>query len=143
MQHSWLQKPSTTRFDFSTPVVASPDDCVPVSANVHLYGDPDTLTTETPILFADCEGLDGGESLPKAETSKMHDDGNGLRPTNEKSKTGSRKVLWAKDNKDGFKREYAVAELYPRLLYTFSDVVVFVMLKHPKYVQSYFPLVLF
>ena len=141
MQHSQMESLSVKNFHFSTPVAGFSDDSIPVSTNVHLYGDPDTLSTEKPMLFADCEGLNGGEIVPKAEVSKRNDDANGLRPTNEKTKTGSRKVLWAaKDNNKGFKREDAVAELYPKLLYTFSDVVVFVLQTHTKYVYLNFPI---
>lgn len=37
-----------------------------------------------------------------------------------------RTIAWA-DNDMKRKREYTVTELYPRLLYTFSDAVVFVL----------------
>jgi hypothetical protein len=38
---------------------------------VHLYLDPSTFLSEAPILYADCEGLDGGERLPLATTSRQ------------------------------------------------------------------------
>lgn len=43
----------------------------------------------------------------------------------------SRKISWALGDKEKSKREFAVTELYPKVLYTFSDVVVFV-LRNPK-----------
>jgi hypothetical protein len=47
------------------PVVASPgSDISPTSGDVHLYADPKTCFGQHPLLYADCEGLDGGESLP-------------------------------------------------------------------------------
>ena len=44
--------------------------------------------------------------------------------------TSEREITWA-DTNIKQSREYAVTNLYPRLLYTFSDVVVFV-LKNPR-----------
>lgn len=38
----------------------------PTSANVHLYADPITIHTDNPFLFADCEGLNGGNDSPAA-----------------------------------------------------------------------------
>lgn len=110
-----------------SPVVGSVNDNIPVSANVHLYADPQTISTKTPILFADCEGLEGGESVPKAEASRMRDIASELK----RRHRASRKLSWAMNDKEKSKREYAVTELYPRILYTFSDVVVFV-LRNPK-----------
>lgn len=129
-----------------SPVVGSVNDNIPVSANVHLYADPQTISTKTPVLFADCEGLEGGESVPKAEASRMRDiasefdSSRGLlsEPSsrlrgaiNKRRHRASRKLSWAMNDKEKSKREYAVTELYPRILYTFSDVVVFV-LRNPK-----------
>lgn len=111
-----------------------------------MYADPDTILTDTPLLYADCEGLEGGESPPKNEIYKMRDrvSENGL-PHENSSKSGprkreklskkrnkvSRKISWALGDKEKSKREFAVTELYPKVLYTFSDVVVFV-LRNPK-----------
>jgi len=39
---------------------------VPTSGDVHLYSDPSTYNTEYPLLYADCEGLEGGENTPMA-----------------------------------------------------------------------------
>lgn len=36
----------------------------PTSSDVHLYKDPETIDTDRPILFADCEGLSGGNNNP-------------------------------------------------------------------------------
>jgi len=47
------------------PVIGTPGDSFPTSAHVHLYLDPQTLETASPMLFADCEGLNGGEKKPK------------------------------------------------------------------------------
>ncbi len=46
--------------------------------------------------------------------------------------TSEREILWA-DKPAKQSREFAVTNLYPRLLFTFSDVVVFV-LKEARYV---------
>ena len=136
----------TAKAKFSSPLVGSVNDNIPVSADVHLYADPHTILTDTPLLYADCEGLEGGESPPKNEIYKMRDRAseNGL-PHENPSESGprkreklskkrikvSRKISWALDDKEKSKREFAVTELYPKVLYTFSDVVVFV-LRNPK-----------
>lgn len=50
----------------------------------------------------------------------------------------TREVLWAND-KEKRSRQFIVENLYPRLLYTFSDIVVLVM-RNAKLVQSFFSL---
>ncbi len=139
----------TAKAKFSSPLVGSVNDNIPVSADVHLYADPHTILTDRPILYADCEGMEGGESPPKNELYKTRDRGdraseNGLphgKPSEsvsqirekliKKRNKVSRKISWALDDKEKLKREFAVTELYPKVLYTFSDVVVFV-LRNPK-----------
>lgn len=135
----------TAKAEFSSPLVGSVNDNIPVSANVHLYADPHTVFTDTPLLYADCEGLEGGESPPKNELYKMWDRARESGPHgipsehgprksekfSEKRKKVSRKISWAMGDKEKSKREFAVTELYPKVLYTFSDVVVFV-LRNPK-----------
>jgi hypothetical protein len=107
---------------FETPVVGlRRNDKTPTSVDVHLYADPDTSNTPTPLLYADCEGLDGGEVRPRAAT---HRKDNIRRQIIFGGRI--RRLEWAtSDEKRG--RKYMVRELYPRLLYTFSDVVVFVL----------------
>ena len=134
----------TSQVRFPSPVVGSVNDNVPVSADVHLYADPDTILTESPVLYADCEGLEGGESAPRAETltlqdraSEMNSQRKGsLEPNTRKRHRrkgygAPRNLIWATGDLEKSKREYAVTELYPKVLYTFSDVVVFV-LRNPK-----------
>ncbi|RPA74249.1 hypothetical protein BJ508DRAFT_418731 [Ascobolus immersus RN42] len=132
--------------DFQTPIVGTVETKeVPTSSEVHLYSDPNTINTQYPLLFADCEGLEGGNREPitdefmKKLTPKS---AQGLRPKlNTKllqSSKGfvSRPVTWAK-NKTKQAREFAVENMYPRLLYAFSDVIVFVT-KNPKVIETVF-----
>ena len=113
---------------FGSPVVGSiKHDKSPTSGDVHLYADPETAYTRLPMLYADCEGLSGGEMEPAA---------NKLRQKSKNPYTQSRQALWKGqprdllpgnlNNKVG-SRELAVKKVYPRLLYTFSDVIVFVL----------------
>ncbi|CAN9312297.1 unnamed protein product [Alternaria alternata] len=114
---------------------------VPTSGDVHLYSDPSTYGTEYPLLYADCEGLEGGENTPMAAQYRN----NATAPLKEKRRedfasgehrrrrkvtksfhSTQRDIKWA-NSPDKSKRQYAVTELYPRLLYTFSDVIVFVL----------------
>jgi hypothetical protein len=85
-----------------------------------MYADPSTFATNTPLLYADCEGLAGGEQIPRAGRL-------GHEEHRRKAVNGGalRFLRWAKTPEQR-RRSYTVAELYPRLLYTFSDVVVFV-----------------
>lgn len=146
INHQDTKNNPTANARLPSPVVGSVNDNIPVSANVHLYADPQTISTETPVLYADCEGLEGGESVPKAEASRVQDKASGFDSSrgflsdpssrlrgvlNKKGHRASRKLSWAMNDKEKSKREYAVTELYPRVLYTFSDVVVFV-LRNPK-----------
>lgn len=119
---------STAEAHFQSPVPGSVNDNMPVSAGVHLYADPRNIMTDAPVLYADCEGLEGGESNPKADTIKVQDRALENRERYvRRSNVVSRKLAWALGDKKKSKREYVVTELYPRLLYTFSDVVVFVL----------------
>jgi energy-coupling factor transporter ATP-binding protein EcfA2 len=118
--------------EFCTPVVGAPGVTDPTSENVHLYVDPVTAASEAPVFLADCEGLLGGEREPIS--AKLR------RSTNKTTKStplpdpiSERELAWA-DTTSLRSRQYAVTNLYPRLLYTFSDVIVFV-LKNPRYVH--------
>ena len=122
---------------FSTPVVGSVRLDLPTSSDVHLYSDPETSKLDTPILYADCEGLDGGERDPlgaklrkKDKQTKPGRIGSFERKIQRVHHASEREILWA-DTHAKRGREFAVTHLYPRLLYTFSDVIVFV-LKNPR-----------
>ncbi|KAI3316635.1 FabD/lysophospholipase-like protein [Xylariaceae sp. AK1471] len=118
---------------FPSPVTSSSNDRVPTTGDVHLYADPLSYYTKGPILYADCEGLDGGEAVPRGLRHRAKDKldyaADGTPSTNTQ-----RNIAWAV-TPDTKKREYAVTQLYPRLLYTFSDVVVFV-LRNPRAFES-------
>ncbi|KAK0724572.1 hypothetical protein B0H67DRAFT_657154, partial [Lasiosphaeris hirsuta] len=52
---------------FPAPVTGLVDDIVPTTGDVHFYSDPATYSERRPILYADCEGMNGGEKLPMDE----------------------------------------------------------------------------
>lgn len=121
--------------DFPSPVVGSPlHDSVPTSGDVHLYGDPSTLTERYPLLYADCEGFEGGQRLPARP--KICRGRFSWEPADESGVTNIRQrpLRWACTERMS-RREFAVSNLYPRILYAFSDCIVFV-LKNPKTFQS-------
>ncbi|KAI9853558.1 MAG: hypothetical protein M1813_002064 [Trichoglossum hirsutum] len=102
-----------------TPVtrIASPDMlATPTSSGVHLYRDPQTATSERPILFGDCEGFNAGAGKPTSRCDWTYEDDNRVI---RKISISSR--LYASDTQSS-----AVEELYSRFLYAFSDVVCFV-----------------
>ena len=130
---------TTNAARFPSPVIGSIGADIPTSGDVHLYSDPHTSTSNSPLLYADCEGLEGGERAPLGARLKKRDKPSrfGRLKSSEKKlgnihPTSEREIKWADTNVKR-SREYAVTNLYPRLLYTFSDVVVFV-LKNPRYV---------
>ena len=120
------QRPTT---DFPSPVVGCvADDSLATSGDVHLYADPASHLTPLPILFADCEGFEGGERSPLG-SRYYHRSQHGGSGTSD-AWINTRSIKWA-DREEYRRREYAVNNLYPRLLYSFSDCVVFV-LRNPK-----------
>jgi hypothetical protein len=125
-------KASPGKPELPTPVVGiTGRDDVPTSQDVHLYSDPATITSETPLLFADCEGLEGGEREPVMSKHQSHSQRSHVPyPTPRTQYSTERDIVWA-DTPGRRSRQFAVTHLYPRLLYTFSDTIVFV-LKNPR-----------
>ena len=113
---------------FESPVVGSiKHDKSPTSGDVHLYADPKTAYTRLPMLYADCEGLQGGEMEPAANKLRQKNKNNHGQGRQRFFKSQPRELVYAKSNSDARNREWAVKRVYPRLLYTFSDVIVFVL----------------
>ncbi|KAI0490190.1 hypothetical protein F4859DRAFT_183291 [Xylaria cf. heliscus] len=137
----------------AAPVVGRGDSELPTSADVHLYADPKSFQTSQPLLFADCEGFEGGERDPVASGGGSSRNSQSpfirRRPVpvagNNYQKLrrflpGTRRALaWARrdapDHERTSKRQYAVSEMYPRIFYAFSDVIVFV-LNNPKTMED-------
>ncbi|KAI1125989.1 hypothetical protein F5Y10DRAFT_279102 [Nemania abortiva] len=116
---------------YYSPVTSSNQDRISTTGDVHLYADPSTLYATSPLLFVDCEGLSGGEAAPK---QLRQDSSSHSAASYSRRYTAPRKLEWAQTPQTQ-KREFAVAQLYPRILYTFSDVVVFV-LRNPRSFES-------
>ncbi|KAK5125943.1 hypothetical protein LTR85_011298 [Meristemomyces frigidus] len=127
---------AANRSMFPSPVVGSVvNDTLPTSGDVHLYADPATHAEQLPILYADCEGFEGGERTPLGARSRRRARSDPSKEDwNKPSHVHARPIEWA-NTEESRQREYAVTALYPRLLYTFSDCVVFV-LRNPKTFQS-------
>jgi hypothetical protein len=129
-----VQRSATRRdksFDeaFPSPVVGSVlDDTRTTSGNVHLYIDPAKHLDPLPTFFADCEGFEGGEQAPLGTQYQEHS--RRERDGHPEPWVNTRPIKWA-DRDEYRRREYAVTVLYPRILYSFSDCVVFV-LRNPK-----------
>ncbi|KAK4504134.1 hypothetical protein PRZ48_005049 [Zasmidium cellare] len=136
VNHDAQSESPENRAMFPSPVVGSVvNDTLPTSGDVHLYADPATHAEQLPILYADCEGFEGGERVPLGARARKRvnsdpEKGQMSKPAN----IYSRPIEWA-NSEESRQREYAVTALYPRLLYTFSDCVVFV-LRNPKTFQS-------
>ncbi|KAH8665171.1 hypothetical protein BGZ60DRAFT_379045 [Tricladium varicosporioides] len=133
---------------FSSPITSLANNNLPTSGDVHLYSDPTTYGEQCPIMYADCEGLEGGENVPQGAKFKQKDGVATPSPLYQNPSHNShyrkkirkrngnpvRDLVWAVDA-DTQRREFAVTQLYPRLLYTFSDTVVYV-LKNSKAFES-------
>ncbi|KAL2857609.1 hypothetical protein BJX68DRAFT_263171 [Aspergillus pseudodeflectus] len=95
----------------------------PTSSNVHLYHDFATIDTARPILFADSEGLSGGNQTPFGASMEAIA---GI----------ARKVIPWKQSAHKITREYCVEHIYPRILYAFSDVLCYVIQQDPRVVET-------
>jgi hypothetical protein len=95
----------------------------PTSGDVHLFRDPSSWNSNQPCLFADCEGLQGGNSDPIAVQTleRVKTQLGDLRNRGFQAL----KIKWATSEKICC-RSWMVEQLYPRILFTFSDVVCFV-----------------
>ncbi|KAG6355196.1 hypothetical protein INS49_004277 [Diaporthe citri] len=142
---------------YYSPVTSSNQDRTATTGDVHIYADPSSAYSTNPLLFVDCEGLNGGEAMPKQLRHHHNQDPrqaagrpspSAAPPPYEPTATGEgsdrrryvrprhsskRTIAWAKTPQTR-KREF-VSQLYPRVLYTFSDVVVFV-LRNPRAFES-------
>lgn len=125
--------------DFPAPVAGSrAHEKNPTTGDVHLYADPSTFNTTVPMLYVDCEGLEGGTIEPSAVQfrKKANAESNDSKNPFKHMKmpplwTKKHRVIKWADSDNKKTRDYVVKELYPRLLYTFSDALVFV-LQNPK-----------
>ncbi|KAF8847642.1 hypothetical protein BDZ45DRAFT_315849 [Acephala macrosclerotiorum] len=126
------------------PIIGSSGSDVPTSEDVHLYLDPPTFHSEAPILYADCEGLDGGEREPMTTTYRIKRKSRDAPEPEESSDdetfsfrgshSSKRELQWAKSRAERT-RSFAVSCFYPRLLFTFSDMVIFVH-RNSKVIES-------
>ncbi|KAH7200674.1 hypothetical protein BKA60DRAFT_583035 [Fusarium oxysporum] len=122
----------------SLPIIGRADSTSATTGDVHLYAAPkiDASSPSTFSLFVDCEGFDGGSQPPLTIKAKRYVLSK-FKAVIDTKTTDS--LAWAK-RMLGFlrkinvfplelegSREDAVEKLFPRLLYNFSDVVVYVM----------------
>lgn len=105
--------------EYPTPIPGLVDDHIPTTGDVHLYADPGTYYARKPILYADCEGMAGGEHRPRALSCRAKLEAKTNKVVRNKLR---KRIAWNMQS-----REHAVTTLFPRILYTFSDVVVFIL----------------
>ncbi|KAI8712039.1 RING-type domain-containing protein [Fusarium sp. LHS14.1] len=114
---------------FKTPDVGESESRQPTSSNVHLYADPQTYRNDNPILYAECEGIDEDETY--AEMKNPLAGGSSSSPTlphtSRIPQLRSQNIIWSKmpRNAGAWTRKEITRILFPRILYIFSDVVVF------------------
>ncbi|KAI1634568.1 hypothetical protein F4809DRAFT_665344 [Biscogniauxia mediterranea] len=83
--------------------------CKSTTGEVNLYSDPRSFGTESPLFYADCEGMNGTEPVAALFQKDW-------------SKYGNKYELKPKDGKP-IDRAAAVMTIYPSFLYLFSDVI--------------------
>ncbi|RKL16299.1 hypothetical protein BFJ70_g15151 [Fusarium oxysporum] len=119
------------------PVVGPRQRSIPTSGDVHLYYDTlmdDKEAVGRPLLYADCEGFGAGTQRPTSHHGRQSDNSSSVPGLQEIRRwragwsyitSGFRRPLPGVE-----KRQDAVRYLFPKLLYNFSDVVVYVMQSH-------------
>lgn len=113
-------------YEYPAPVPGLVGDNMPTTGDVHLYADPRTYFDRKPILYADCEGMTGGETTPRGLSCKERIEGKKRIHGRHIKHKLKKPLAWATDPQMR-SREYAVKTLFPRILYTFSDVIVFIL----------------
>ncbi|KAK4141483.1 uncharacterized protein C8A04DRAFT_14074 [Dichotomopilus funicola] len=92
------------------------------TGEVNLYKDPKSFGKTTPMFYGDCEGMIGTEPV-----AAQHQ--------HEWSKNGRRYPVET-SNGESVDRRTAVTTIYPRFLYTFSDVVCYVTRNQKTWANS-------
>ena len=135
-----LKLPMYADSPFESPVVGSmKHDKSPSSGDVHLHADPETAYTRLPMLFADCEGLQGGGTEPAAnklrQKSKIAHSQGRQRFFN----GPPRELVYAKSNSEARNREWFVRRVYPRLLYVLFEkrIILHISLTIEKHIVEY------
>jgi hypothetical protein len=122
----------TTDIPMDLPVMGETTG-TPMSGDVHLFSDPYTFGTVRPILYGDCEGLDGGNNPAVGSLSKKLAD---IRKKLPQEASHNADDDWRVPHYRTRDLEFAPGEdrtqqwivnnLYPTILFTYSDVVCFV-----------------
>ncbi|UNI24922.1 hypothetical protein JDV02_010639 [Purpureocillium takamizusanense] len=116
----------------TTPVVGAAGSLDSTSSNVNLYADPGTFLSENPILYADCEGMDGDEIPAQMRNTPGKPSPGDLNGDSEEAQNIARynpvHIDWDGKMEDGkpVTRKRIAKTLFPRILYIFSDVVVYI-----------------
>jgi hypothetical protein len=137
LEKPWLaDSGSIDDFDL-VPIVGDSEATVPTSGDVHLFAEATTRpeNVDRPLFFVDCEGFEGGALDPAGSLAyqRQQTNSNPLSIVQQwfryaKGKTRTLKLsAFGSDSKKVPKRGKVVRELFPKLLYNFSDVVVFVV----------------
>ena len=130
-----MSESETTENDHSTtvdvPVVGQRANRVtPTSGDIHLYRCPmrEERNRNYPLFLADCEGFSKAEASPPGSLAAhvLDEIELGQNQTARVTRVWNRPRLELKQMTSGSTRRKAVKHLFPRLLYTFSETVVYV-----------------
>lgn len=98
------------------------DKSISTSGDVHLFSDPRTHDTPFPIFYADCEGIDGSDFSSATKYLIEFVNAYSFEDIIYKYRVISPPIT----------QRWAVRELYPRILFPFSDVICYVT-TNPRY----------
>ncbi|EEU41582.1 uncharacterized protein NECHADRAFT_87795 [Fusarium vanettenii 77-13-4] len=120
---------------FKTPVVGDSESRQPTTPNVHLYADSRTFMSKSHILYAECEEVDGYEIPAQMSKSMAGASASSdlLPPSSQIPELDSQDIIWSKmpRNDGAWTRKEIARILFSRVLYIFSDVVVFPFIGPP------------
>jgi len=146
LEKPWLTDLGSIMEGHEVPVVGDADSTIATSGDVHLYAEAisDSEMIDRPVFFVDCEGFAGGAQHPPGSFAHIRN-----QPEQPSAATGSRTVAvvqkmirfimgkgkkrildlstYGSDQDKIPRRDDVIRKLFPRLLYNFSDVVVFVV----------------
>jgi hypothetical protein len=112
----------------------------PTSSDVRLYLETATIDTARLILFADSEGLLGGNQTPFASSiesiagiARYPPSPHVRKPLADKK---SRKIIPWKELKHEISRKYCVEHIYPQILYAFGEVLCYVIQQNHRVAES-------
>ncbi|KAI5805973.1 hypothetical protein EDC01DRAFT_609926 [Geopyxis carbonaria] len=105
------------------------------SGDVHLFSDPNTYhKSSRPIYYADCEGLNGGSHLIPMGSMALELNRKNIGTPRQHLRV--RVIKYYREMTEIKTRQWAIEKLFPRVLFTLSDVVCLVT-QNFRYIEEH------